>query len=132
MLLCEAGCPLRYVLLVWVDASLAPPRDVRGSLVCQHRAVGQRAAVIPPRHAAARHLQAIYRRVVIPQPHATYRAPRSLVPTGVEKEASFDATEEEVSPALAVSGRLCADFLAVACIVNFLILHLIDFLTHNS
>ena len=63
---------------------------------------------------------------MIPQPHATYRAPRSLVPTGVEKEASFDATEEEVSPALAVSGRLCADFLAVAGIVNFLILHLID------
>ena len=76
--------------------------------------------------------QYIYRQVVIPQPHATYCAPRSLVPTGVEKEASFDATEEEVSPALAVSGRLCADFLAVACIVNFLILHLIDFLTHNS
>ena len=60
--------------------------------------------------------------------YVVYRAPRSLVPTGVEKEASFDATEEEVSPALAVSGRFCADFLAVACIVNFLILHLNSFM----
>ena len=59
MLLCEAGRPLRYVLLVGIDAALAPPGNVRGSLVCQHRTVSQRAAVIPPRHAAARHLQAI-------------------------------------------------------------------------
>ena len=59
MLLCEAGCPLRYVLLVGIDAALAPPRDVRGSFVCQHRTVGQRAAVIPPRHAAARHLYVV-------------------------------------------------------------------------
>ena len=67
------------VLLVGIDAALAPPGDVLPRLLAELAAEVAVSAVLPPGHAAGGH-----------------RAPRPLVVAAGEQEAGADASEVEI------------------------------------